>query len=485
MKRAFSRKNLWENSPAWVKRGVGAALAVVPPALLLGRSFRQTLKEARESRAWSPERVRSVQLERVREICTLAAERSEFYRDSMARAGFDPRGMTSLVELHRLPLIDKSVIRAHAEAMCVVPPSSPGVDEVSTGGSSGEPFRFFIGAGRSAVEFAYLTAGWERVGYRFGDVTAVFRGQVVEARGDAMRHSYDPLLRRHYYSNFHMGDDEMRRYLEHVAGLGPCFVLAYPSSADALARFIERGGHPPMRNVRAVLSGSEMTYPGQRERCERAFGCRYFTWYGHSEKLVLAAECEHSTDYHIWPGYGYCELVDEQGRPVTEAGVVGEIVGTGFINRVMPFIRYRTGDWATYVGDRCEACGFAGMLIRDIQGHRTQEMLVAADGTRISWVALNMHDDTFEGVRQFQFRQERAGEAELKLVAGPELDDAGVARILRNLDRKFDGRMKIVVRRVAEIPLTPRGKTVYVDQQMKLDGPPAAGPVPEAEEVRA
>jgi len=168
-----------------------------------------------------------------------------------------------------------------------------------------------------------------------------------------------------------------------------------------------------------------------------------------------------------------------------QPGRGGEIVGTGFINRVMPFIRYRTGDWATLVGDRCDKCGFNGMLLRDIQGHRTQEVLVADDGTQISWVALNMHDDTFEGVRQFQFRQERAGEAELKLVADARFGDDGVARILRNLERKFDGRMRIAVRRVAEIPLTPRGKTVYVDQQMKLDGSPTAAAVPDAEEVRA
>ena len=152
-----------------------------------------------------------------------------------------------------------------------------------------------------------------------------------------------------------------------------------------------------------------MVYPEQREMVEEVFGCRYFSCYGHTEKLVFASECEESTDYHIWPTYGYFELLDENDKPVTTPGVRGEIVATGFINTVMPFIRYRTGDWATYVGNRCDACGRKHTIIRDIRGHRTQEILITANGSEISWTALNMHNDTFLNVQQFQFRQEKPG----------------------------------------------------------------------------
>ena len=50
---------------------------------------------------------------------------------------------------------------------------------------------------------------------------------------------------------------------------------------------------------------------------EEVFGVRMFSCYGHSEKLVLAAECEHSTDCHVWPTYGFFELIDEQGEVIT------------------------------------------------------------------------------------------------------------------------------------------------------------------------
>ncbi len=138
---------------------------------------------------------------------------------------------------------------------------------------------------------------------------------------------------------------------------------------------------------------------------EEVSACRYFSCYGQSEKVALAAGCEKSDDYHIWPTYGYFELLNERGNPVTTPGERGEIVGTSFINTVMLFIRYRTGDWATYVGDRCDVCGREHVIIRDIRGHRTQEVLITAGGAEIPWAAMDMHDDTFIHVRQFQSMQ--------------------------------------------------------------------------------
>jgi phenylacetate-CoA ligase len=185
--------------------------------------------------------------------------------------------------------------------------------------------------------------------------------------------------------------------------------------------------------------------------------------------VVLAAGCEHSDDYHIWPTYGYFELLDDDGNPVTTPGQRGEIIGTGFINTVMPFIRYRTGDWATYVSERCKACGREHTLIRDICGHRNQEVLIAADGSEIPWAALNMHDDTFLNVRQFQFHQETPGQAVLRIVPAGKFGEDDAERICRNLGRKLDRRLAFTIERVDAIPLSVRGKAIYVDQRIQQE----------------
>jgi phenylacetate-CoA ligase len=305
---------------------------------------------------------------------------------------------------------------------------------------------------------------------------AVLRGKTVRRDRKGLYHEYDPILRHHCYSSFHMNDENMGRYLEHIATIGPCFLHVYPSSVAALAKFIHRAGMKAPGNIRGIIAESETVYPEQRQMAEEVLGCRYFSCYGHSEKLILAAECEFSTDYHVWPTYGYFELLDEQGRPVTTPGQRGEIVGTGFVNTVVPFIRYRTGDYATYVGDRCEACGREHLLIRNIRGHRTQEMLIAADGSEISWTAMNMHDDTFLHVRQFQFYQDAPGRAELRVVPAEGFGDEDRLKIQHNLGRKLDGQVTFAIALVESIRLSPRGKAIYVDQRIK--GPHASdGPV--------
>ena len=116
--------------------------------------------------------------------------------------------------------------------------------------------------------------------------------------------------------------------------------------------------------------------------------------------------------------------------------------------------------------ERCEACGREHIIIKDIRGHRTQEVLIATDGSEISWTALNMHDDTFINVRQFQFLQETPGRAVLRIVPANGFSDEDKSKIHRNLGRKLDGRLGFTIEIVDDIPLTPRGKAVYVDQRI-------------------
>lgn len=464
----MSRKNLWENAPRPVRRVVGGVLGMLPPSWLLGREFRRHLAFVQKAQWWSRAEAEAYQLQQIRRIVSLAYERSPAWRNRFDDAGFAPGDLKSLDDMASLPLIDKLTIINDGPAMCTRPPDSGGVDYVTTGGTSGRQLRFFINANRSAAEYAHLLSSWMRAGYDPTIAQAVLRGKVIDADARGLRHSYDPILRRHSYGNFHLNDENMDRYLRHMRGIGPFYLHAYPSALAVLARFVRRTGAEVPPNLRGLLAGSENVYPAERRRVEEAFGVRYYSWYGHSEKLVLAAECEHSPDYHVWPTYGYFELVDERGRVVTEPGRSGEIVGTGFINSVMPMIRYRTGDYATYVGDNCEDCGRAHPIIREVHGHREREFLVAADGAAVSWTAINVHDDTFDRLHSYQFRQDQPGRAVLRIVPSPNFGPADMQRMQRNLELRLSGRIAFEIQIVERIEQTISGKSNYVDQRIDL-----------------
>ncbi len=473
MKKALSRKNLWQATPSAIKSALKPILTWIKPELLLGRAYRQTMRFIQQADRWNAEQAREYQLFHLRRICLLAS-RTPFYKRVFRQAGFDPRGLKMPEDLAILPMTHKFLVIENLEDMLTRPAAAPGVDCVSTSGTSGKPLRFYMHARRSQTEFAYLVSSWQRAGYRLGMPLGVLRGRPVKETRAGFHHEFDPILRQHFYSNFHTTDRDLRAYLDHLATLGPCFLEVYPSSAAMLAGFLERTGARPPANLCGLLAGSENVPAAQRQYVERIFGCRYFSWYGHTEKLVLAAECEHSSHYHVWPTYGYCELVDERGRPVREIGRVGEIVGTGFINDVTPFIRYRTGDYARYMGDHCDVCGRQQMVLADVEGRKLDGFLLGRDGSSICIMNVKLNDVT--RIIDYQFHQVQPGKAVMRMLSDGPLSATQVDMLRRQVEDSLQGQIDIQIQLCQKLQLTAMGKAPRLIQetaaQLRSDAQP-------------
>ncbi|MFT6984894.1 MAG: phenylacetate-CoA ligase [Psychromonas sp.] len=466
MKKAFSKKNLWGAMPEPLKKLAGLALSPIPLSYLIGKKFRDTSALILSADKWSRKQVDQYHLSKLKDQVQIAYNKCAAYRKLYDDAGIVISSLQTLDDFKKLPFIDKSFINNNIDDLLLVDKNGSDVDYVTTGGTSGVPLTFYINAGRSQIEYAYLVDGWKRAGFKLGDIKAVLRGRVTGAK-NGLNRSYDPIFNEHYYSNFHMHETDMQSYVSHLQSLKACFLHVYPSSVYQLARYIKKK-NVEIRNVKAILAESENVYPEQRKFVESVFNCRYFSSYGHSEKLVAAGECEHSSNYHIWPTYGYLELIDEQGNVITQKGQVGEIVGTGFMNKVMPFIRYRTGDYAEYVGRYCDKCKRNHLIIKDIRGHNVQEHLVAIDNSTISWSAINMHDDTFDDVVKYQFYQDTPGVAVIKVVTNDKFSEIQAQRIVANIGGKLKGRISVSLIVVDDIALTNRGKSVFVDQHINV-----------------
>lgn len=209
--------------------------------------------------------------------------------------------------------------------------------------------------------------------------------------------------------------------------------------------------------IHAALLGSEGASAQQRERIERAFRTRAYSWYGHSERVVLAGECEETNSYHHFPDYGVLEIVDDEGRRCDKDGDRGEIVGTGLLNRCMPLIRYQTGDYANRLEPRCE-CGRAWDRFTEVEGRWKQEMVVGRSGARISVAALNMHGPLFERVVRYQYQQHQPGVCVLKIMPAPNFSDNDRLGIEAAYRQKVGDEVEMRVELVTDIALTSRGK---------------------------
>ncbi len=470
--RLYGVRELYESSPLWLRRAAGAVYCRLPNSLRYGPVYGRMRALLQKTRHLDPAELEALTNRMLQAAIADAYAHVPFYRSAMKERGVEPRHIRRRQDLRLLPLVDKTLVRESGDALRSELHGASQRIYVTTGGSTGEPVGFDLQKGVCRPkEAAMLDHAWSIVGYRRSDRSAIIRGSVLNREGIC---DEDPIKRSLVLSSYHLTDEYLPRMIDALRRFRPRYIQAYPSSAAILARHLRATGQPPIAGLRALLLSSETLRPDQRRLLQEAFRCRVFSWYGHAERVVYAAECEAGAGYHIYPEYGIFELVDEHGEVLPwEPGVRGEIVGTALWNRVMPLIRYRTYDLATVAGDSpggpgvvC-SCGRPHPRLASVEG-RIQEFLIAANGRPISTTALNMHSRVFDQVSEMQFVQELPGEVELHLVPRADFGPADRRAIQREVGQKLgrDTKLRLVLR--TAIPTTPSGKRRLVLQQIPV-----------------
>ncbi|MBI4370189.1 MAG: phenylacetate--CoA ligase family protein [Elusimicrobia bacterium] len=428
--------------------------------------FRKTLAFLEESDRWSKDKIQEFQMRSAAAVIDHAFKTVPGYAKLFARAGVAPAHFQSLDDLRRFPFITKEILRDRPEdyVSSIIP--RPKLHYTATGGATAVPFGFYWVRGYNIpIEKAFIFNLWKRVGYRIGEKTAVLRGAFVGNEEKKRFWRFNALTNETWFSSYHLTDRLIPVYLEKIRDSGIRFVQAYPSAAAIVAKFLQDHSEIRLPRLKGLFCGSENIFPGQRELIEKFWGCRVYSWYGHTESAILAGECENSNDYHCCPQYGITEIVDAQGKILTQEGAIGELVGTGFYGWATPFIRYRTRDLATLGKAFCKQCGRSHRTLSRIEG-RFQELAVTAQGRLISMTAINMHTPVFDHVRQFQFVQERQGEIILKIAKKISYRDHDTQEIFRVINEKLGPDMKLLIAFTDQLEPTPSGKGRFLVQKL-------------------
>jgi phenylacetate-CoA ligase len=152
---------------------------------------------------------------------------------------------------------------------------------------------------------------------------------------------------------------------------------------------------------------------------------------------------------------------------VNKPGEVGEIVATSFIMEATPFIRFRTEDLAVFKGWGCRECGRPYQIWERIEG-RLQELIQTETGRLISTSMLNMHDDSYDFIKQFQFHQKVKGRVIFRYSPKTGCSKEFMRRVQEKLQKKLGEDIFLEMERVEEIPLTKRGKHRLLIQELNL-----------------
>ena len=430
------------------------------------RLFQETVAFLEESAHWDRMSIIRWQEERLGSLLAMAAKKVPYYRRLFADSGIRADEVT-LKTMRNIPFLTREIVEQQFDRLVAEGTPNRQKEYFTTGGSTGVPLRFYVDFSRTNTlreEFFHRMWGW--VGYKPWERGAILRGIPIDSDNPDAYFDYDVLSNKLLLSSYHIRPDWLHRLYTILVEFAPRSLQAYPSAATPLAQHIVDEKLPPIPSLRLILCGSENIYQWQREIIEEAFHCRVFSWYGHSENVLLAGECEKGHAYHAFSEHGVLELIRPDGSVIEGPGEVGEIVGTGFINDIMPFIRYRTGDQASYAKGDC-ACGRPYPRLERIDG-RLQELIVTSDGRYISMTAINMHTDIFNQVRQFQFEQSEKGRLIMHIVRKPSFSDADKQKILQVLHTKMGKAMDITIDFVEHIKPTQRGKHRFLLQHLPV-----------------
>jgi phenylacetate-CoA ligase len=255
-------------------------------------------------------------------------------------------------------------------------------------------------------------------------------------------------------SSYHISETSIGGYLRALEDFEPNIIYAYPSSLFAIVQYATKQQREiSLPHLRGIVTSSETLSSWQRESIEEYFKVRVFDWYGLFERVIFIGTCEYGR-YHVFPDYGYTEFVPlrEGGR-----GDEYELIGTSFINSVVPLIRYRTGDIVRIEGDpsdQCE-CGRVFPCVNSILG-RLDDVIVTPTGRVIG--RLDFIFKTATNITFGQIIQESENELRIVVVPGEHYSDGDRAKLCTNARRLVGETMRISVETVDHIPHESNGK---------------------------
>ncbi len=239
-------------------------------------------------------------------------------------------------------------------------------------------------------------------------------------------------------------DLPVEEQMERLRRIQPTVLWAYPTSlhaiADALGGRLGRLVRP-----RVVITSAMALAPNLRERVRADLSCEPFNSYGCAETGRLAAECPHHDGLHVNADHVIVECAkDEAARDGA-----GAVIVTALDAFLMPFIRYRLGDFSEVLDGSC-ACGSAFPRIRAPLG-REDDMAVLPSGKLLPAWQLWSLVYQIPQVDRFQFEQHAPDRFELRVVIRGDFSPEREAELRGRLLARIGEPARLEIRRLDAI----------------------------------
>lgn len=374
---------------------------------------------------YTPESLRASQEKKLGELLLFLSRSNPYYKRLLH--SFTPSMMLANPRqiMTRLPVIDKSVITENS-AQLFQPVQGRKYQAKQTGGSTGDPLRYYIDLEAVSQFWAFILWCWHQyAGYSPGNPYLTVSGSSLGTLDTRFRTKVYHSLQNTYHIKGDLISSNMRVDLKKIRHAR--FLYGYPSSIVSLIETIPDifQGH----RLRAVFTTSEQLLPKVRQFIEMQLGISTYDMYGANDGGVISCECREHIGLHYDPLNCYVEEYRN------EEGLV-ELLLTSLNSYSLPFVRYRVGDVAMLGDFGSCSCGSPFPMILKLSG-RTRDMVRLADGRKVHGVKLNKFIFAYPEIRRYRVIQAK----DFRITVQVEIDDFDAWTVSETKDR-FENQIK-------------------------------------------
>ncbi len=449
---------LYLKIPDWMKNFIGLIYRLIPNSIKYGAFYKEYYNRIKRFEQLN----KSQTLIETEKLLILnvnkAIKNIEFYKKY--------KNIESIKEFKNLPVLTKDIINENKE-LFVNKSKRHYLLKANTGGSSGEPFTFYIHKGKTrSKEKAHFDWYWSKHGYKHGKRILMLRGKSLRNNADL---EYSAIDNKLIINSNNINKDSIKNIYEHIKNFRPDFIHAYPSALFIFTKTCRTylKTHTLGLDIKAIFLGSEGVSTSDINYFEKFYASKIINWYGHSESLIHGGRCNLDGDFIFYPFYGYIELLDENNKIIKQPNIIGRIVATGFDNEVMPLLRYDTGDLGQ-ISENEDLINH-NFVIKNIEG-RDKNYIYLKDGTTISLTSLifGEHHKAFEYIKELQVIQSDIGVVLVRIIPLNIMTIKQIKGFEDSLLRsvKLD-TLELRVEIVKETQKTSRGKHILLIQNYK------------------
>lgn len=301
--------------------------------------------------------------------------------------------------LQDFPVVNKGIIKDNFNAIYIKQSKKENLNEVSTSGSTGTPFKIYQCKNKQIRNTADTLYFSKDAGFTLGEKLLYLRLWSKYYRKSKIIASLQNIEQIDVEA---LDDKKMKELINKIENTKYSMGwLGYSSGFEKICRYLEKNNLNKVDcAINSIIAISEPITDIVKEKMGYYFNCPAVSRYSNVENGIIAQQTKNNNNFKInWASY-IVEVLDmDSDRPVNK-GDLGRIVVTDLYNLSTPMIRYDTGD----VGAFGELDDTEFPVLETIHG-RMADILKSTSGKVVSPFVIHTTLYDYPELEQFQIIQ--------------------------------------------------------------------------------